>query len=113
MEQLIADEVDQLCSHLESASDQGAIPISVEWLYTVAVVNALWRILTGERLDYEDEKIRSVVTTLEDFASQLSSPLNQVAISVPMIMDVLCAMGFDCFRVRPTSTLLSGIPSGT
>ena len=55
MEALIAEEVNELCKHLESF---GGKPIDVRNEFNIAILNALWTLSTSERLGYEDPKLR-------------------------------------------------------
>ena len=55
MEVLIADEVNELCKQLESYGGQ---PTDVRNEFNIAILNALWTILTNERLAYGDPKLK-------------------------------------------------------
>ena len=55
MEVLIAEEVSELLKHLESFGEN---PVDVRNEFNIAILNALWTLLTGERLGYTDPKMR-------------------------------------------------------
>ena len=55
MEVLITDEVNELLKHLESFKEN---PIDVRNEFNIAILNALWTLLTSERLGYNDPKMR-------------------------------------------------------
>ncbi len=65
MESAMLDEVSTLCSHLESLGGGGGAPVDVRGEFNLAVLNSLWRILAGDRLGYQDARLRRMVELLD------------------------------------------------
>ncbi|CAG7731399.1 unnamed protein product, partial [Allacma fusca] len=57
MEGLIEEEVDELLDWLKS---QGSSPVSLNFKFSLAVVNSLWRIITGKRFNQCDPKLLGI-----------------------------------------------------
>ena len=53
MEVLLAEEASELCKQLETYGDQ---PVDVRNEFNIAILNALWTILSNERFAYGDPK---------------------------------------------------------
>ena len=62
MESLILDEVKEL---VEWIGKQNGKPLNLHRRCSLAVVNALWSILTGDRYDHDDEKLNNILEELE------------------------------------------------
>ena len=63
MEDLIQEEIRELCSHLNTKLDQ---PLSVNLIYNLSVVNALWTLISGSRFSLADPKLEELVTKMDD-----------------------------------------------
>ena len=69
MSDIIREEVDAICAEIERESrgchqDQG---ISMNRWFNVAVLNVLWTIVTGVRMEYDDPKLKAVGLFGDDF----------------------------------------------
>ena len=62
MESLIMDEVKEL---VEWIGKQNGKPLNLQRRYSLAVVNALWTILAGDRYEHDDEKLHKILEELE------------------------------------------------
>jgi len=62
MEEMILDEAQELCDWLKL---QGGKPVELYRRFSLAVVNSLWRIITGERYDHQDEALVDIMDKLE------------------------------------------------
>ncbi|CAG7723288.1 unnamed protein product, partial [Allacma fusca] len=61
MEALIQEEVVELLDRLKS---QGNSPVCLNTKFTLAVVNSLWRIITGRRFSHSDPKLLEILDQL-------------------------------------------------
>ena len=64
MEDLIEDEFSHLEQKLESMKGE---PVETMDLFNIPILNALMRIITGQRLDGTDPKMMAVMTKIEAF----------------------------------------------
>ena len=79
MENLLQEEMSKLCRMLAKSGGQ---PIELNCTMNVAIVNALWSILVGESLDFEDENLAKVVHAL-DLLIHGSSPVSPLVAVLP------------------------------
>ena len=63
MEDLIQEEIRELCSHLNTKLDQ---PLSVYLIYNLSVVNALWTLISGSKFSLTDPKLKELVAKMDD-----------------------------------------------
>jgi hypothetical protein len=63
MEEVLLDEASKLCQLLEKRSCDGSA-ICLPGSFNVSIVNALWTIVTGEKLDLEDPTLDKVVASM-------------------------------------------------
>jgi len=71
-EEFIADECQELCDRLAKANGQ---PIPTDHEFNISAVNALWAIITGERLNYNDLRGQKIIQYLTEFTEDFSSPI--------------------------------------
>jgi len=76
-EDLVADEVKDLGDVLEK---RNGAPIDVRNKFNLTIVNALWRLLIGERLRHDDPKGQRIINLLDDFLKKASNPITQFVI---------------------------------
>jgi hypothetical protein len=79
MEDLFHDEVAKLCQYLSKRCDE---PINMAGTMNISIVNALWSILVGEKLDLEDPNLIKVVTLINALMNG-PSPQNVVTSLLP------------------------------
>ena len=79
MEDLFHDEVAKLCQYLSKRCDE---PINLAGTMNISIVNALWSILVGEKLDLEDPNLIKVVTLVNALVNG-PSPQNAVTAMLP------------------------------
>ena len=58
METVVMEEVNELISGFRKQAGQ---PISTQNRFNIAVLNALWQIITGERVAHDDPKISALI----------------------------------------------------
>jgi hypothetical protein len=63
MEESLQEEVQKLVAYLTTKQDQ---PFNLNRTTNISIVNALWGILVGERLELEDPKLRVIVDQFDD-----------------------------------------------
>ncbi len=91
MEELILEEVSELCRHLE---EDCGVPIDVRRRYNAAILNALWRITTGERLAHDDRRLLKILTMLDGFNKVAAKPVLMIAKSSSWINSIFRYFGF-------------------
>ncbi len=85
MENMIAEEVQDLCKRLEKSNGQ---PINIRLDFNLAVINSLWAIATSERLDSDDPKIMQVVDMLDRFFQEVGNPVNFICFMYPSLLNL-------------------------
>jgi len=76
-EELIMEECNELCDRLEKTKGQ---PIDLRFEFNISVVNSLWRIITGERLDAKDPRVLKVSQYLDEFNKDFGAPLTALLV---------------------------------
>ncbi len=71
MNELVAEEVEKVCHALQAESGQF---IELNGRFNIAVVNALWKVLTNSKLDHDDPELKSLVHHLDRLMYELSQP---------------------------------------
>ena len=71
MEDAINEEVEKLVEVLKKKEGQ-AVGLNLQM--NISIVNALWVVLVGEKLELDDPKLLNIVKTLDDFIRQDASP---------------------------------------
>ena len=79
MENLFHDEVAKLCEFLKKRSDQ---TIDLAGTFNVAIVNALWSIITSEKLDMEDPTHKKLVDSINHLV-RTTNPLSPLTAVLP------------------------------
>jgi len=64
MEGMIMEEAHELCDWLKK---QNGAPVVLKRRFSLAVVNSLWRIVTGERHEHDDKGLTDIMDNLERF----------------------------------------------
>jgi len=62
MEDMILEEAKELCDWLKKQKGE---PVELNRRFSLAVVNSLWRILTGERHEHDDKALLEILDNLE------------------------------------------------
>ena len=70
MEKLIHEEIDKTFKFLEKGLNA---PISLRYKMNIPIVNALWHILTGETLDYDDPALADLIHKLDLMMTSVST----------------------------------------
>ncbi len=90
MEDLLMEEVTKLCQYLETFN--GAA-ISVKQYMNMAVVNSLWHIVAGSKLDYGDEKLKKVVDHVNDITGQRGGPITMALFFYKPLAQMVLKLG--------------------
>ena len=61
MEQMILDEAMELIEGLKRDSGK---PVITQNRFNIAVLNALWTIISGERLRHDDPELQDIIATI-------------------------------------------------
>ncbi len=101
-EEMALEEVADLSAFLESTKGE---PINIRNKFNIAILNALWRITTSERLQYDDPRLNKLLILLDNFIQQLGSPVNGIMFSNKFILSVAEKMGMSA--LGPLFTELS------
>ena len=62
METHILEEVEKLCDQLDIDGDQGNKAIDLTQRMNISIVNALWVLLVGEKLELNDKRLKVSIT---------------------------------------------------
>ena len=65
MENLIIDEVGEFLSLIKKKEGTA---VAVNSMFTIAVVNALWMIIAGQRYDHDDAERSHILTQTNEYA---------------------------------------------
>ncbi len=60
MEELVAEEVEDLCRRIESEGEGGRRPIQMRSYFNKSALKALWKVLTNEDLDVANSELPKV-----------------------------------------------------
>jgi len=71
MEELIMDEVKEVLDWLKKQKGK-SIPLQER--FSLAVVNSLWKITTGERFDHDDAQLHQILEDLQKYGSFACQP---------------------------------------
>jgi len=71
-EEFIIEEIKELRNRLEKKNGQ---PMNTRYEFNVSIVNALWRISTGERLEHAHFKANHVIRSLDQSIRDSESPI--------------------------------------
>ncbi len=88
MEELVAEEVENVCHALQAESGKF---IELRGRFNIAVVNALWKVLTNSKLDHDDPELKLLVGDLDRIVYEFAQPLFIVASGKknPMLFRIL------------------------
>lgn len=63
METIIMVEVDELIEELKSQNGRG---ISTHTIFNIAVLNSIWKIVSGERFSHHDQKLEEIMNSVNN-----------------------------------------------
>ncbi len=75
MEDLVMEEVVKLNNHLECFNGE---PISAKRFFNMAVINSLWHIVAGSKLEYDDEKLHKIIDFVDDLTKEKGGPFTMM-----------------------------------
>ncbi len=78
MEDLFIEEVSKLCQKLSKNEGQ---PIDLSGSMNISIINALWSIIVGERLDLDDPNLLRVVDSINKTIK--ASPVSPLVAVLP------------------------------
>ena len=79
MEDLFHDEVLKLCKTLAKKSEE---PLNMSGMFNVSIVNALWSLITSEKLDHNDPALARIVSKV-NYLVRNATPISPVAAALP------------------------------
>jgi len=82
MEEMVLDEVNLFKALINSKK---AEPIDFTNQFNLPILNALWRITVGDRFDYDNPKLISIIERLTDMFKRIGKPENVITICFPWI----------------------------
>jgi cytochrome P450 len=80
MEDTLLDEVDKLCERIKKVAGSAVNP---GLKMNISILNALWAMLTGEKLPLSDPKLRNIVEKFNAFFTESSNPSSAMASMFP------------------------------
>ena len=90
MAEIVQDEFTYLSKALEQTNGE---PVDVKELFNVPVVNAIWRILTGERIESGDVRMERTIHVMDDLFSDFGSVLGFLALLSVKVKILFEALG--------------------
>merc|ERR1711936_328007 len=96
MEEMVLDEVNLFKALINSKK---AEPIDFTNQFNLPILNALWRITVGDRFDYDNPKLISIIERLTDMFKRIGKPENVITICFPWINKI-----FPTFLERDLSS---------
>ena len=85
MEELIQEEVDLFRGLIDKNNGE---PFDFINQFNVPILNALWRITSGERFDYDHPKLKSIVARLTENFKRLGNPAAIIVYLYPWITKI-------------------------
>ena len=87
MEEMILEEVQQFISFLKPLAVGGANhqPLDMSSQFNLPILNALWRVTVGDRLEYTDPQLLNIVQRMGEFLSKLGNPATVLALTQPWV----------------------------
>jgi len=77
MGDIIQDEFSYFAKILEETNGN---PVETQDIFNVPILNGLWRLLTGHRLDSKDPNLAKIITIMDEMFAQLGSTLGMLAL---------------------------------
>jgi len=74
MEEFISDEVDKFIDYLETKSTGGKNSLQPRELFSVSVINSIWRMINGSTYENDDEKLLDLIEKNHFFTQQVAKP---------------------------------------
>nr|AKH03509.1 cytochrome P450 3075A3 [Paracyclopina nana] len=80
MEEAIGEEVQKLMVKLKASEGK---PIGLNRTFNISILNALWNILAGEKLELDDPKLLSLLKCLDDLVKTIEGPAGLLSSMLP------------------------------
>ena len=81
MQEMVQEEVDHFLNHLRA----GKSVVEISTQFSLPILNSLWRLAVGERFDYDDPKLLSIVHRLTEAFKRFGKPESVMVIAFPWI----------------------------
>lgn len=81
MECIIEEEVQKLCNKLSSVKQDEATDLNST--FNISILNSLWSILVGEKLELEDEKLKKIIHLFDKLLRENDGPVNPLVNILP------------------------------
>lgn len=85
MEEMIQEEIDLFKGLIDKNNGE---PFDFINQFNVPILNALWRITSGERFDYDHPKLKSIVARLTENFKRFGNPANIIVYLYPLITKI-------------------------
>jgi hypothetical protein len=110
MEEMILEEVRQFTTFLHqfsTSSDGGSSkPLDISSQFNLPILNALWRITVGERLEYTDPRLLDIVHRMGVFMQKLGNPVAMLVMTIPWLFkEGLYCLKYKKWDVVPSEEL--------
>jgi hypothetical protein len=94
MEEMILEEVQQFTSFLRQliTSEGQEQPLNLATHFNLPILNALWRIMVGERFEYSDPRLLDMIRRMGEFFERFGNPASLLALTQPWIFKVRRAL---------------------
>ena len=85
MEEMIMEEVELFKGLIDKNNGE---PFDFQNKFNLPILNALWRVTSGERFEYDNQKFKSIVDRLTEMLQRIGKPSNIVIMLYPWITKI-------------------------
>ena len=82
MQEVVEEEVEHFLNHLRA----GKSVVEISTQFSLPILNSLWRLAVGERFNYDDPQLSSILNRLNSLFRVLYSPLELLGLSHPWLL---------------------------
>ena len=86
MEKIIQEEVELFMTFLSKLVHK---PLDMRLLFALPVMNILWKLITGDRFDFDDSNLSKHIEMLKDSIKRISQPINVLKILFPWLTSMV------------------------
>jgi methyl farnesoate epoxidase/farnesoate epoxidase len=82
------EELASLFEHIECIVDPKTRVLAMHHIFSVSVLNLIWRMVAGERFEYDDTKFHEILNVMEEVSKQYSLA-GDVLMAFPKLRHIL------------------------
>ena len=85
MEQMIMEEVELFTEEMRKSDGQ---PVDLADKFNLPILNALWNVTVGQRFDYNDPKLTSLLEKMTNWMKRVTNPAAVLVLIVPWLFKI-------------------------